>query len=348
MSRAVRFLFLGCLVGGPWLAPADDLVFHSDVSLVRVDAQVLDGNRAITRLKADDFILREEGRVVPIRGFASENMPVDILFLLDVSGSMRPHVERIADASGQALTVMGKDDRMAIMVFERSTRMRLPFSSSRSEVQREFNRLLNQEPFNGGTDITRAMLDAADYMRQQGRRDARRAIVILTDDQTQYERDDEGVGRALARADTVMCALIAPAVIRSGGGYPGRGQRRGTWGGGPGIGGPLGGIIFGPRGGGGPYGGGGGRTGGPRDHSAGTAQIARDSGGDSMPVDAASALEETLSRIRQRYALFFNLPDGVQAGRERNIEVDLSPAARRRRPAVNEDGSAIGDPSPQN
>ena len=206
MSRAVRFLLLGCLLAGSWLAPADDdLVFHSDVSLVRVDAQVLDGNRAITRLKADDFILREEGRTVPIRGFASENMPVDILFLLDVSGSMRPHVERIADASGQALTVMGKDDRMAIMVFDRNTRVRLPFSSSRSEVQREFNRLLNQEQFNGGTDITRAMLDAAEYIRQGGRRDARRAIVILTDDQTQYERDDEG-GRT--GADAGRCGAV--------------------------------------------------------------------------------------------------------------------------------------------
>jgi VWFA-related protein len=366
-----------------------------------VDAQVLDAsNRAITHLKAEDFILREEGRVVPIRSFASENMPVDILFLLDVSGSMRPHVERIADASGQALSVMGKDDRMAIMVFDRSTRVRLPFSSSRSEVQREFDRLLNQERFNGGTDITRAMLDAAEYVRQQGRRDARRAIVILTDDQTQYERDDEGVGRALTRADAVMCALIAPAVVPNGG-YPRGGQRRGAGGGGPGLGGPLGGIIFGPRGGG-PYGGGGsggggGRMGGSRDHSAGTAQIARDSGGDSMRVDDAAALEETLTRIRQRYALFFNLPEGVQPGQERNIEVNLAPAARsrfadaevryrrvymtpdggtkatpalvtgappgtnasqpssnsadspparRRRVAVNEDGSPIGDPGP--
>ncbi|HUA19263.1 MAG TPA: VWA domain-containing protein [Bryobacteraceae bacterium] len=401
MSRVLRLFLLGCLVGGPWIAPADDdLVFHSDVSLVRVDAQVVDaGNRAITRLKADDFILREEGRAVPIRSFASENMPVDILFLLDVSGSMRPHVERIADASGQALTVMGKDDRMAIMVFDRSTRVRLPFSSSRSEVHREFDRLLNQEQFNGGTDITSAMLDAADYIRQQGRRDARRAIVILTDDQTQFDRDDEGVGRALARADAVMCALIAPAVRR--GGYRGGGRQRGGWGGGPGLGGPLGGIIFGPRGGGGgPYGGGGGgRSGNSRDHSAGTAQIARDSGGDSMSVDDASALEETLSRIRQRYALFFSLPEGVQPGQERNIEVDLAPAARsrytdaqvryrrvymtpdggskagppmvtraprdgdvfqpvpdssnnppvqRRRPAVNEDGSPIDGPAPQN
>jgi len=306
----------------------DDVVFRSDVSLVRVDAQVLDAsNRAIIHLHANDFVVREDGRVAPIRDFASDHMPIDVLFLLDVSGSMRPHVQRIADASGQALNQLGNDDRMGIMVFDRYTRVRLGFSSSRQEVQREFDRLLNQERFNGGTDITRAMLDAADYIRQNGRRDARRAIVILTDDSTEFNRDEEGVGRALARADAVMCALIAPDAtpyMRRGGG-----QRPGGWGGGPGLGGPLGGVIFGPRGGGGnryPGAGGGGRE----HQSAGTAQIARDSGGDSMSVNDASALEETLERLRQRYTLYFNLPEGVAPGQERNITVDLAPETRRR------------------
>ena len=298
------------------------------MSLVRVDAQVVDsGNRAITHLHAGDFILREDGRVVPIRNFASEDMPVDVLFLLDVSASMRPHVQRIADASGQALTVLGKEDRMGIMVFDRSTRVRLPFNSSPQEVQREFDRLLRQERFNGGTDITRAMLDAADYIQREGRRDARRAIVILTDDQTEFDRDDRAVGRALARADAVMCALIAPdavAVRRQSGR---RWQRPGGWGTGSGLGGPLGGIIFGPRGGGSRYPRGGGGMGGPHTQSAGTAQIARDSGGDSMSVNDASALEDTLARIRQRYTLYFNLPEGVQPGQERNIQVDLTPGS---------------------
>jgi hypothetical protein len=274
--------------------------------------------------------------VVPIRNFASEDMPVDVLFLLDVSGSMRPHVQRIDDASGQALTVLGKDDRMAIMVFDRYTRLKLAFNSSRQEVQRGFDRLLRQETFNGGTDITRGMLDAAEYIRQEGRRDARRAIVILTDDDTELNRDDQGVGRALARADAVMCALIAPSMGY--GGYPGGGggggQRRGTWGsGGGGMGGGIPGVIFGPRGGGGMgggrYPGGAGGVGG-HTQSAGTSEIARESGGDSMSVNDASALEETLSRLRQRYTLYFNLPDGVKPGEERNIEVGLTASAQRR------------------
>jgi VWFA-related protein len=328
MLRAAYLLLLAAALGTTLSAGDDDLVFHSDVSLVRVDAQVVDSsNRAITHLHAGDFVLREDGKVVPIRNFASENMPVDVLFLLDVSASMRPHVQRIADASGQALTELGKDDRMGIMVFDRATRVRLAFNSSRQDVQREFDRLLRDERFNGGTDITRAMLDAADYIRREGRRDARRAIVILTDDQTEFDRDDEGVGRALARADAVMCALIAPDAMQNRGNRGG-GQRPGGWGSGGGLGGGLGGVIFGPRVGGGRPGGGG--MGGAHTKSAGTSEIARDSGGDSMSVNDAEALEDTLARLRQRYTLYFNLPDGVQAGQESNIQVDLTPEIRRR------------------
>jgi hypothetical protein len=243
-------------------------------------------------------------------------------------------VQHIADASGQALTVLGKDDRMGIMVFDRNTRVRLGLNNNPQDVQREFDRLLRQERFNGGTDITRAMLDAADYMRREGRRDARRAIVILTDDQTEFDRDDAGVERALARADAVMCALIAPDAGQYGG-RRGGGQRPGGWGGGGGgLGGGLGGVILGPHGGGNGYpsGGGSGRggSGGSHTGSAGTAEIARDSGGDSMSVNDAEALEDTLARLRKRYTLYFNLPDGVQPGQERNIEVDLAPEARQR------------------
>ena len=49
-----------------------------------------------------------------------------------------------------------------------------------------------------------------------------------------------------------------------------------------------------------------------------------------MSVNDASALDDTLERLRRRYTLFFSLPEGVQPGQERNIEVDLSPEARRR------------------
>src|SRR3984885_9608844 len=136
LRAAYLFPLLCALAIGPLSGDDDDLVFHSDVSLVRVDAQVVDSsNRAIIHLHAGDFVLRDNGREVPIRNFASENMPVDVLFLLDVSGSMRPHVQRIADASGQALTELGNNDRMGIMVFDRNTRVRLAFNRDRKSTR---------------------------------------------------------------------------------------------------------------------------------------------------------------------------------------------------------------------
>jgi hypothetical protein len=49
-----------------------------------------------------------------------------------------------------------------------------------------------------------------------------------------------------------------------------------------------------------------------------------------MQVDDASALEDTLARLRQRYALYFYLPEGSTSADQRNVQVDLSNDARRR------------------
>jgi VWFA-related protein len=310
-------------------AVADDqVVFKSDVAMTRVDSQVVDRDgRAITGLQVSDFILRVDGRVVPIRNFASENMPIDILLLLDVSGSMQPHVQRIASAAEQALNVLAEKDRVAIMVFDTSTRVRLPFRSSHGEVTGELNRLLRSERFNRGTRITSALLDAAKYVQREARPDARRAIVILTDDETQDEANEGRVESALARANAVLSFLQAPYEQPGMGG----GRRRGPWGhgggwpgGGGGIGFPgRGPVILGP-GGQGPYG-----RGDPS-HSAGTAAIAADSGGDTMQVEGASALEDTLARLRQRYALYFYIPEGAKPADQQSVQVDLSRDARLR------------------
>ena len=53
-----------------------------------------------------------------------------------------------------------------------------------------------------------------------------------------------------------------------------------------------------------------------------------------MRIEDASALEDTLTRLRQRYALHFTLPEGVKAGQERTILVTLAAAAARRYPDV--------------
>lgn len=327
MAHKGLVLLSGVLLG--LAARADDsVVFRSGVSLVRVDAQVVDrGNRVITGLGPQDFLLREQGTPQPIQGVDNEKLPIDLVLLLDVSASMRPHVERIVSASHESMHQLRDQDRVAIMVFDRSTRVRMGFRSSQSGVDRELENALDYETFRGGTDITLGLLDAAEMIRSQGRREARKAIVIVTDDQTERERNVEAVERALARSDAVLMALIAPDAMGTGGmrrdrrGYPG----------GSGPGGSLGGIIFGsPRRG---YPGGGGPM-AAHTQSAGTEEIARASGGDSLPVTDAYALQDTLARIRQTYAVYFSVPPGVRAGDEREITLALADAAYRRYPGA--------------
>ena len=53
-----------------------------------------------------------------------------------------------------------------------------------------------------------------------------------------------------------------------------------------------------------------------------------------MAADAASALDTTLNRLRQRYGLHFNLPAGVVAGEQRTISVTLEERVRLRYPGA--------------
>ncbi len=326
MHRSICLFGLWALAASG-LAGDDNVVFRSDVTLSHVDAQVVDRNgRAITGLQPRDFVLRVDGKVQPIKEFDSESMPIDILLLLDVSGSMRPHVQRIADAARQAFDILAEQDRIAIMVFDTRARERLPFTNSRDEVTRELNHLVRSEGFNGGTRITSSLIEGASYVQHYARADARRAVVILTDDETQDAEDEPRVESALSRANAILSFLQAPYEPPMAGRMPGGGgRRRGGIGfpGGGGIGFPGTGW---PGGGGIPGGVGVGRV--DPSHTAGTDTIARDSGGDTMSINDASALEDTLARLRQRYALHFYLPGEGQAQAEHSVRVDLSNEAR--------------------
>jgi VWFA-related protein len=267
-------------------------------------------------------VLKLDGKPTPIRNFASENVPIDILLLLDVSGSMQPHVQRIDYAAQQALNVLAAHDRIGVMVFDTRTRLKLGFTSDHSQVTHALDRLLRSESFHGGTQITNSLISAADYVQREARSDARRAIVILTDDETQDSEDETRVERSLARANAVLSFLQAPYEVPNQQ-YPHRG---GTWGSGNGGGlGIPGGVGF-PGGIGLP--GRGGMGGVDPSHSAGTATIAADTGGDTMNVEDAGALQDTLMRLRQRYALYFYFPEGTKTGSEPHIQVDLAQQAR--------------------
>ncbi|MGH7247348.1 MAG: hypothetical protein ACREH9_04510, partial [Pseudomonadota bacterium] len=80
----------------PWLAaqgPAESPVFRSEVSDVRVDVQVTENEHPVMDLAAGDFMVTDDGAPQQIVYFAREREPLALALLLDVSGSMRKHIE---------------------------------------------------------------------------------------------------------------------------------------------------------------------------------------------------------------------------------------------------------------
>ena len=321
----------------------EEAVFRSDIAMGRIDAQVLDTDlRAIPNLSQDDFLLWHQGESIPIRKFSYQDMAVDVVLLLDVSGSMRPQVERVASASNRALHVLSNKDRVAIMTFTTHTRTHLKFSEQRDEIDSKLHQTVRDASFNGGTDINRALLDAAAYIEKDGRHEARHAIVIVTDDLAR-PIDRKRVEEALSEADAVVMALVTPEALWNGNGpsgYPGGGSPGGGYPGGgyPGGRHPGGGyppVIIAPWPGGGGMGGPGYPRRGPNTGpwpggapndmpQAGTSEVARESGGEGFPSSDAYSLETAFTRIRQQYTMYFYLPSGATEEDAAAVAVDLT------------------------
>src|SRR2546421_10731216 len=71
----------------------------------------------VSNLRAEDFILEENGeRQKPTR-FLYEERPLSVLLLLDSSGSMRPIIQPIIEGVSKGLSRLKPDDDVALLTF---------------------------------------------------------------------------------------------------------------------------------------------------------------------------------------------------------------------------------------
>jgi VWFA-related protein len=186
-----------------------DITFKSGVANVRVDAQVIQDGNLITNLTAQDFVVREDDRPQPIVYFGREKEPLSLLLVLDVSGSMRKHVEQVANVSRQALRFLRPSDRVAVMVFARESHVRKDFSDDMSEIASEIQLAAADESVGTATNVNDALLAAADYMQDKSGEAGRKALLVLTDNLgLNYKSPDEPVISSLHSANAVMNAIV--------------------------------------------------------------------------------------------------------------------------------------------
>lgn len=184
--------------------------FRSGVTLVRVDAQVVGRNgRILTGLTKDDFRVFDEGQAAAITHFGREAESLDLLLLLDVSGSMSRSLKILAAAARGALKQLHAGDRVAVMLFARRAELREEFTSDFDGVAEWMRDAVEDKSLGSGTAINAAIVAAAAHLGRQPAR-GRRAVLIVTDNVgLNYQVTDDDVARALHNSDAVLNAIVA-------------------------------------------------------------------------------------------------------------------------------------------
>ena len=132
--------------------------------------------------------------IVPTAAAANVQMPVNVAFVLDHSGSMRGNKLRaMKAAAGLALDRLGDDDTVAIVIFNHETVVLVP--SQQAGGRDSIKRLINGIRDEGGTKIARALAAGLGELTR-GPQGALPRLVLLTDGET-----DKDERECIAMAD---------------------------------------------------------------------------------------------------------------------------------------------------
>lgn len=126
--------------------------------------------------------------IIPTAVTANVQMPVNVAFVLDRSGSMRGNkIRAMKQAVALALDKLSDDDTVSITIFNHETAVLVPTTSARD--RRNIMRLVDGIRDEGGTKISRAMYSGLTELARapQGRLTR---MVLLTDGETDKDEAD--------------------------------------------------------------------------------------------------------------------------------------------------------------
>lgn len=157
-----------------------------DVSLVLVNMTVTDPNdRVVTGLEKQNFRIFEDGREQEIVTFSSEDVPISIGVIFDMSGSMSDKIGRARQGAVQFLKTANPLDEFFMVSFNDRAELTSRFTSSVEDLQ---NRMM----FTAAKGQT-ALLDAI-YLGLSQMRSAsngKRALLVISDGGDNHSRYNE-------------------------------------------------------------------------------------------------------------------------------------------------------------
>ncbi len=174
-----------------------------DTDLVLVPVTITDPmNRLVTGLDKENFNVFEGKDQQEIRHFSSEDAPVSIGVIFDMSGSMSSKIDRARDAVVEFFKTANPQDEFFMITFSDRPELVADFTSSVDDIQ---SRLVFTVP-KGRTALLDAIYLGVNKMRQA--KYPKRALLIISDGGDNHSRYTEGEIRSTVKeADLEIYAI---------------------------------------------------------------------------------------------------------------------------------------------
>ncbi len=172
---------------------------RKDVDLVLVPVTITDPmNRLVTGLEKENFELTDNGQPQEIRHFSSEDAPISLGVIFDISGSMSDKIDKSRQAVVEFFRTANPQDEFFLITFSDKPEVLVDFTSSVEDIQ---SKLVYAIP-KGRT----ALLDAI-YLGMNRMRKAhyeRKALLIISDGGDNHSRYTEGEIKSMVREADVQ------------------------------------------------------------------------------------------------------------------------------------------------
>ena len=178
-------------------------MFKVSVELVLVPVTIVDDkNHQIKGLSSDNFDLFEGKHQQNIRYFSSEDAPVSVGIVLDVSGSMKNKIDRAREAVLEFMKSANPQDEFFLVTFSDTPQDHSGFTQRMEDIQ---SQLVYATP-KGRTALLDALAVAMSKMKQAQYQ--RRALLVISDGGDNHSRyTDREVKAAFKEADVAMYAI---------------------------------------------------------------------------------------------------------------------------------------------
>ena len=197
--RAVATLRAGGRVVHTLRTKALGYVERVDVEVVQVTVTVGDGRGKFVRgIPQNAFHVSEDGRPQKITHFASEDVPLELIAAIDISGSMTPAMAKLKIAVKEFLASVPAQDQVTLIGFNDNIMTLTRKTTDPAERVKAVDRLA---PW-GSTALYDTILRSIDML---GRQTGRKALVVFTDgeDQGSHARLQD-VERRLQSSDVTL------------------------------------------------------------------------------------------------------------------------------------------------